>query len=223
MNGASGSGLELAGYQEQADERRAFAIASPGGPAWYRSVLGLEPRGVEGAIPVVERLGHGRFFEVGESREQVFEPATGSVTAEDSCGNRGGHVCLARWPGNACGLGKPPQGLAVVALLQRRAKRRRPVAGRWLKHVLDTVVLDKDLPHHGLQRGDLGAVVEVYEPDALDIEFVTASGRTGALVTVSPDDIRPVVENDLIGGPGRDVPPWHYAGEVNQRNLLNHR
>lgn len=74
-------------------------------------------------------------------------------------------------------------------------------------HVLDTVVLDKDLPHHGLQRGDLGAVVEVYEPDALDIEFVTASGRTGALVTVSPDDIRPVVENDLIA-----VRPYRRTG-----------
>ena len=27
--------------------------------------------------------------------------------------------------------------------------------------VLDTIVLDKDLPEHGLQRGDLGAVVRV--------------------------------------------------------------
>lgn len=44
--------------------------------------------------------------------------------------------------------------------------------------VLDTVVLDKDLPEHGLRKGDLGAVVEVYEPDGLEVEFVTASGRT---------------------------------------------
>ena len=35
--------------------------------------------------------------------------------------------------------------------------------------VLDTVVLDRDLPRKGLQRGDLGAVVEVYGPDALEV------------------------------------------------------
>jgi hypothetical protein len=44
-------------------------------------------------------------------------------------------------------------------------------------HVLDAVVLDRDIPEHGLRRGDLGAVVEVYEPDGLEVEFVTASGR----------------------------------------------
>ncbi len=33
--------------------------------------------------------------------------------------------------------------------------------------LLDTIVLDRDLPDHGLRRGDLGAVVEVYEPDGL--------------------------------------------------------
>lgn len=43
---------------------------------------------------------------------------------------------------------------------------------------LDTVVLERDLPDHGLRRGDLGAVVHVYRPDGLEVEFVTASGRT---------------------------------------------
>ena len=63
---------------------------------------------------------------------------------------------------------------------------------------LDVVVLERDLPAHGLKRGDLGAVVEVYEPDGLEIEFVTASGFTGALVTLTEDDVRHVVENDLV-------------------------
>ena len=40
--------------------------------------------------------------------------------------------------------------------------------------VLDTVVLEKDLPDRGLRKGDLGAVVQIYEPDRLEIEFVTA-------------------------------------------------
>ena len=51
--------------------------------------------------------------------------------------------------------------------------------------VLDTVVLDRDLPEHGLRNGDLGAVVQVYEPDGLEVEFVTASGKTQALVTLT--------------------------------------
>jgi Domain of unknown function (DUF4926) len=64
--------------------------------------------------------------------------------------------------------------------------------------VLDTIVLDRDLPDRGLRRGDLGAVVEVYEPDGLEVEFVTASGRTAALVTLNAHDVRPVTDDDLV-------------------------
>lgn len=64
--------------------------------------------------------------------------------------------------------------------------------------LLDTVVLDRDLPEHGLRRGDLGAVVEVYERDAMEVEFVTASGRTQALITLKSADVRAVRDEDLI-------------------------
>ncbi len=63
---------------------------------------------------------------------------------------------------------------------------------------LDTVVLGRDLPEHGLRRGDLGAVVQVYEPDGLEVEFVTASGRTQALLTLRVDDVREARDEDLI-------------------------
>jgi len=63
---------------------------------------------------------------------------------------------------------------------------------------LDSVVLDRDLPQEGLRQGDLGAVVHAYEPDALDVEFVTASGRTQALVTLRVGDVREVRDGDLI-------------------------
>jgi hypothetical protein len=63
---------------------------------------------------------------------------------------------------------------------------------------LDTIVLERDLPDSGLRRGDLGAVVEVYEPDGLEVEFVTASGRTAALVTLNARDVRPVADDDLV-------------------------
>lgn len=63
---------------------------------------------------------------------------------------------------------------------------------------LDTVVLQRDLPEHGLQKGDLGAVVEVYDPDAVEVEFVTASGKTQALLTLDTRDVRSVQDSDLI-------------------------
>ena len=63
---------------------------------------------------------------------------------------------------------------------------------------LDTVVLDCDLPEQHLRRGDLGAVVQVYEPDGLEVEFVTASGRTQALVTLRQTDVRAVGDEDLV-------------------------
>ncbi len=64
--------------------------------------------------------------------------------------------------------------------------------------VLETVVLDRDLAEHGLRKGDLGSVVEVYDPDRLEVEFVTASGRTAALLMLNDGDVRPVSDDDLV-------------------------
>ncbi len=63
---------------------------------------------------------------------------------------------------------------------------------------LEVVVLNEDLPSHGLKRGDLGTIVEVYALDAVEVEFVTASGRTQALVTLPPSAIRQVGDDDLV-------------------------
>ncbi|MHC4349550.1 MAG: DUF4926 domain-containing protein [Planctomycetota bacterium] len=64
--------------------------------------------------------------------------------------------------------------------------------------LLETVVLNTDLPEHGLKKGDLGAVVQIYEPDGLEVEFVSASGQTQALVTLQVDAVRSVLDTDLI-------------------------
>jgi hypothetical protein len=63
---------------------------------------------------------------------------------------------------------------------------------------LDTIVLRRDLPEQGLRSGDLGAVVQVYGDDGIDVEFVTASGRTQALVTLNTRDVRSVSDEDLL-------------------------
>ena len=63
---------------------------------------------------------------------------------------------------------------------------------------LDTVVLRRDLPEQGLRSGDLGAVVHVYDDEAIEVEFVTAAGRTQALVTLNTQDVRSVSDEDLL-------------------------
>jgi hypothetical protein len=64
--------------------------------------------------------------------------------------------------------------------------------------VLDTIVLDRDLPEHALRKGDVGAVVEVYERDGLQVEFITASGGTAAVLTLNVRDVRPATDDDLV-------------------------
>lgn len=63
---------------------------------------------------------------------------------------------------------------------------------------LDSVVLNRDFPEQGLREGDLGAVVQVYSPDHLEVEFVRASGKTQALLFLSTADVRQVRDEDLL-------------------------
>lgn len=63
--------------------------------------------------------------------------------------------------------------------------------------LLDPIVLNEDLPAHGLKRGDIGAVVEIYSPEEIEVEFVTASGRTQALISLHTNQVRPVGPQDI--------------------------
>ena len=66
-------------------------------------------------------------------------------------------------------------------------------------HELDAVVLTRDVDEHGLKRGDVGAVVHCYEDGAaFEVEFVTAEGRTVAVLTLNERDIRPLGERDIL-------------------------
>ena len=62
----------------------------------------------------------------------------------------------------------------------------------------DTVVMKAEMPSHSLKSGDVGAVVQVYSPDAIEVEFVTASGHTQALVTLATNQVRPVGREDIL-------------------------
>lgn len=57
---------------------------------------------------------------------------------------------------------------------------------------LDTVVLTHDIEQYSLKQGDVGAVVHCYDDGAaFEVEFVTAEGKTVALLALTPADIRP--------------------------------
>ena len=64
---------------------------------------------------------------------------------------------------------------------------------------LDTVVLTKDLKEYGLKRGDLGTIVHLYgDKKAMEVEFVAASGKTVAVLTLTPKDIRSMATNEIL-------------------------
>ena len=63
---------------------------------------------------------------------------------------------------------------------------------------LDIVVLKQDLPEEGLQAGDVGCVVMVYEDGkAYEVEFTTLTGKTVSVVTVPASAIRPAEATDV--------------------------
>ncbi len=62
----------------------------------------------------------------------------------------------------------------------------------------DRVVLSSALHEEGLEPGDIGAVVQVCpERKAYEVEFVTLTGKTAAVVTVSAEQIRPVGSGEI--------------------------
>ena len=66
-------------------------------------------------------------------------------------------------------------------------------------HELDLVALTRDIPEHGLQSGDVGAVVHCYEDGAaLEVEFVTAAGGTIAVLTLGSADVRPMQGKQIL-------------------------
>jgi hypothetical protein len=63
---------------------------------------------------------------------------------------------------------------------------------------LDAVALTRDLPQHGLQRGDVGTTVLVHgQGAAFEVEFVGYDGHTVALLTLERDQVRSLRVNDI--------------------------
>ncbi|OGG52218.1 MAG: DUF4926 domain-containing protein [Candidatus Handelsmanbacteria bacterium RIFCSPLOWO2_12_FULL_64_10] len=62
----------------------------------------------------------------------------------------------------------------------------------------DSIVLLQDLPDDGLKAGDIGTVVHVHKGGAgYEVEFMTLTGETVAVVTLLPSQLRPIARGDL--------------------------
>jgi hypothetical protein len=65
-------------------------------------------------------------------------------------------------------------------------------------HEHDRVVLTSNVVAERLTAGDVGTVVHIYsDGKAYEVEFVTLSGQTAAVVTLAADQIRPVGSHEI--------------------------
>ncbi len=55
--------------------------------------------------------------------------------------------------------------------------------------LLDTVALIEDIPELKIYRGQVGTIVEEYEPDVFEVEFSDVKGRTYALETLQASQL----------------------------------
>ena len=62
----------------------------------------------------------------------------------------------------------------------------------------ERVVLTAAMPETGLEAGDVGTVVHVYADKlAYEVEFLTLTGRTAAVVTLEASQVRPVGNREI--------------------------
>ena len=62
----------------------------------------------------------------------------------------------------------------------------------------DRVILTEPLPLHGLEPGDIGAVVHIYaDGESYEVEFVTLDGHTAAVCTVESCQVRPASSREI--------------------------
>ncbi|ACC84391.1 DUF4926 domain-containing protein [Nostoc punctiforme] len=69
--------------------------------------------------------------------------------------------------------------------------------------LLDVVALTEDLPESGLHRGQVGTIVEAYEPGVFEVEFSDLTGKAYAIETLNASQLmtlyhQPIGEKTLL-------------------------
>ena len=63
--------------------------------------------------------------------------------------------------------------------------------------LLDIVALLQDLPELGLYRGNVGTIVEEYEPGIYEVEFSDTSGKAYAIETLQANQLMPLYHHPI--------------------------
>jgi hypothetical protein len=62
----------------------------------------------------------------------------------------------------------------------------------------ERVVLNAAVSAEGLEPGDVGTVVHVYDDGlAYEVEFTTLAGKTAAVVTLEANQVRPIRQREI--------------------------
>lgn len=69
--------------------------------------------------------------------------------------------------------------------------------------LLDVVALIEDLPELGLYRGQVGTILEEYEPGVFEVEFSNLTGQPYAIETLNASQLmslyhQPIGETTLV-------------------------
>jgi Domain of unknown function (DUF4926) len=69
--------------------------------------------------------------------------------------------------------------------------------------LLDVFALLEDVPNCQLYRGQVGTIVEVYEPKVFEVEFSDLNGRAYAIETLTENQLmvlyhHPIQERELV-------------------------
>lgn len=84
-----------------------------------------------------------------------------------------------------------------------------PVKSSWVVNASPLMIQEHDrvglttpVPSEGLEAGDVGAVVHIHPGGVgYEVEFVTLTGETGAVVTLLASQVRPIARRDLTSDP----------------------
>ena len=63
---------------------------------------------------------------------------------------------------------------------------------------LDSIVLTRDLPEHGLKEGDIGTIVLVHNSGTgYEVEFIALDGETMAVISLLAEEVRSVARREI--------------------------
>lgn len=64
----------------------------------------------------------------------------------------------------------------------------------------DVVALMEGMPEHRLRRGQLGTIINVYEPGVFEVEFADRQGQTYANLTLRAQQLMPLYDEPVQAG-----------------------